>query len=92
MIRVLSTPLAEVTAARTAVPTERVPCPFYLVRLCYRYRGQCTVRCRCGACNACHDAGNARPGAAACVVHCSWLRASGSTAHAHVLLACLCVV
>ena len=78
-------------ARSTAVPCiERVLCPFCLVRLCYR--GQCIVRCRCGACKACRDAGNARPGAAASVVHCSWLRASGSTAHAHVLLACLCVV
>jgi len=41
--------------------------------------------------NACRDAGNARPGAAASVGACSWLRASEFTAHVRVLLACFCI-
>ena len=70
-------------SGRTALlPTKRPP-PIYEQRL-FPWR-------RYGACNACLDAGNARPGAAASVGKCSWLRASGSTAHARVLLACLCI-
>jgi len=44
-----------------------------------------------GACNACLDAGNARPGAAASVGAFSWLRESEFTETAHVSLACLCM-
>jgi len=74
-------------ARSNAVPRiERVPCPLRLVCLCYR--GQCVAS---GACNACHDAGNARPGAAASVGACSRLGASELTAHARVSLACLCM-
>ena len=53
-------------------------------------RSVCCLRRRCGACNACCDAGNARPGAAASVGACSWLRASEFTAHARVLLWHVC--
>ena len=54
-------------------------------------RSVCYLRCRCGACNTCRDAGNARPSAAASVGACSRLRASELTAHARVSLACLCM-
>jgi len=50
----------------------------------------CCLRRRCGACNACRDAGNARPGAFAYVGACSWLRASEFTAHARVLMWHVC--
>jgi len=51
----------------------------------------CYLRHRGGACNACRDAGNARPGAAASVAALSRLHDSEFPAPARVSLACLCM-
>ena len=51
----------------------------------------CCLRHRRGACNACRDAGNARPGAAASVAAFSRLHESEFPAPARVSLACLCM-